>query len=442
MVAIYGSREKPALQGHGPAIEYAVKMRQFPQSAQFDRLLADHGLDKLMIDDLATQVASFHLSLAPVAKESRYGDLAHVRQAVLENYKHIRETVGDHGGMALLDRLEKWSKQQLEELAGLISQRKLQGFVRECHGDMHLRNIALWHDEIIIFDCIEFNRNFYQIDAVSDISFLVMDLEVRSEKTLARLFLNRYLEVTGDYDGLKLLRFYKVYRALVRAKVDALRTDQEKYGSPEYDLIFQDFLAYLKLAESYIHQTTPFLLINHGFSGSGKSSGALSIVEKRPVIQIRSDVERKRLFQAEEGGDRIIDTDMYSSSATFRTYDRLADIARSLLTAGYPVLADVTSLKSGQRQGFIDLARSLGIPFCVLNYTASPETLRERVRRRAEDGSDISDATLEVLESQVAGYEPLSENERSFTVNIDTERDIDFRKILHHADIVMGFLTR
>jgi aminoglycoside phosphotransferase family enzyme/gluconate kinase len=442
VVVIYGSREQPALQGHGPAIEYAVKMRQFPQSAQFDRLLAGHGLDALMIDDLAVKVADFHLSLAPVVKESRYGDLAHVRQAVLENYKHIRGTVGDHADLALLDRLEKWSTQQLEELASLISQRKMQGFVRECHGDMHLRNIALWHDEIIIFDCIEFNRNFYQIDAVSDISFLVMDLEVRSEKTLARLFLNRYLEVTGDYEGLKLLRFYKVYRALVRAKVDALRTDQEEYGSPEYDLIFQDFLAYLKLADRYTHQTTPFLLINHGFSGSGKSSGALAIVEKHPVIQIRSDVERKRLFRAEMSGDRSIGADMYSSSATFRTYTRLADIARSLLTAGYPVLVDATSLKAGQRRRFIDLARSLGIPFCILNYTASPETLRERVRRRAGDGSDISDATLKVLESQIAGYEPLSADERSFTVDIDTERDIDLETILHHADIVMGFLSR
>ena len=438
VVAIYGSREQPALQGHGPAIEYAVKMRQFPQSAQLDRLLTSHGLDKLMIDDLAVKVADFHLSLAPVAKESRYGDLAHVRQAVLEDYKHIRGTVGDQAGVALLDRLEKWSKQQLEELSDLIGQRKRQGFVRECHGDMHLRNIALWHHKIIIFDCIEFNRNFYQIDVVSDISFLVMDLEVRGEETSAHRFLNSYLEVTGDYEGLRLLRFYKVYRALVRAKVDALRTDQEEYGSSEYNRTFQDFLGYLKLADGYIHQAAPFLLINHGFSGSGKSFGARIIIEKYPVIQIRSDVERKRLFRVETSGDGSTDAAIYSPSATIRTYDRLADIACSLLTAGYPVIIDATSLKSDQRRQFTDLARSLGVPFCILNYTASPETLRERVRRRAEDGSDISDATLEVLESQIAGYEPLSDDERFFTVDIDTERDVDIEQILNQADIVRG----
>ncbi|MBW2658370.1 MAG: AAA family ATPase [Deltaproteobacteria bacterium] len=433
VVAICGSRERPELTGPGPAIEYAVKMRQFPQSAQFDRLLASHGLDKMTMDDLAVRVANFHLSSEPVEKESCFGDLQHVRQVVLENYEHIRRTIDNPVSMVLLDRLEKWSSNQLQELSDLIGQRKQQGFVRECHGDMHLRNIAMWHNDIIIFDCIEFNANLYQIDVVSDISFLLMDLEVRHQEVLARRFLNRYLEITGDYEGLRLLRFYKVYRALVRAKVDALRTDQEEYGSREYDLTFENFQHYLELADSYICSTTPSLLINHGLSGSGKSYGARTIVEKYSVIQIRSDVERKRLSRADNGGNFVREKDLYSLSATLRTYDRLADIAHCLLTAGYSVLIDATTLKARQRKKFIDLAGALNIPCCILNFKASPETLRERVRLRAEEGSDISDATVEVVESQIAGYEPLSADEKKITVDIDTEPGSDIEKILYHT---------
>lgn len=434
VVTIHGSEEHPEVNGQGAVIEYAVRMQQFPQSAQLDRIQEKHGLDKFIIDDLAGKIANFHLSLDSLEQGSRYGDLSHVRQAVLDNYEHIRTSFQDQFSAPLLDKLEDWSKQQLEELAEVIQQRKVQGFVRECHGDMHLRNIALWHDGIIIFDCIEFNKNFYHIDVMSDISFLVMDLEARGQEPLAQRFLNSYLEVTGDYEGLKLLCFYKVYRALVRAKVDALRIGQEEIGTREYDQTVEDFLQYVKLAERYIHPSTPCLLINHGLSGSGKSFGARLLLEKYPAIQIRSDVERKRLFQVakESNSTAAVKEGIYSSEASHRTYGRLVDLADCLLNAGYSVVVDAANLKSQQRQRFIELARSINIPYFILNFKASGETLRKRVEDRAQHGSDISDATLEVLESQIAGYEPLLHDEQQFTIEIATEKDIDIERIVDH----------
>ena len=218
VVAIHGTEEHPNIKSQGPVIEYAVKMKQFPQSTQLDRLLAEKGLDNAVIDKLAGKVARFHLAIDSVAKDSGFGDLEHIQQPVLDNFSHIRGCIDDKNVIPLLNKLEDWTKKKLKLLNETIQQRKDLGFIRECHGDMHLRNIALWNDEIIIFDCIEFNMNFYWIDVVSEIAFLVMDLEDRKHHAFARRFLNSYLEITGDYEGLRLLRFYKVYRAMVRAK--------------------------------------------------------------------------------------------------------------------------------------------------------------------------------------------------------------------------------
>ena len=434
VVSIHGSEEHPELDGQGPVIEYAVKMQQFPQSAQLDRILAEHGLDNLIMDELANKVANFHLSIDPVDKNSDFGDVKHIRQPVLENFEQIRTSIDDKSIVPLLDKLEYWTKQQFEALVDIIQQRKAQGFVRECHGDMHLRNIALWDDDIIIFDCIEFNENLYWIDVMSEISFLVMDLEDRKQYALGQRFLNSYLEITGDYEGLKLLCFYKVYRALVRAKVDALRTVQEQPGTYEYDQTFKDFLQYLKLADRYIQPMSPCLLINHGLSGSGKSVGTRVLLEKYSAIQVRSDVERKRLFQIPQNSDCTDDLRqvIYSPEATRRTYARLVDIAQCLLSAGYSVVIDAANLKLQQRQQFLELAKSMHIPNFILAYKAPVERLRERVEQRTELGNDISDATLETLEHQLSSYEPLSEDEKLFTIEIDTDKKIDVDGIVEH----------
>jgi uncharacterized protein len=432
VVTISGSAAQPDLEGQGPVIEYAVKMRQFPQSAQLDRLLSDEGLDHHLIDKLATKVADFHVSIKSASVDSAFGDLEHIRQPILENFQHIRGCINDTSVEPILRRLERWSQQQLDELADLIQQRKAEGFVRECHGDMHLRNIAWWDEEVVIFDCIEFNKNLFWIDVISDIAFLVMDLEDRQQHALANRFLNRYLEITGDYVGVQLLKFYKVYRALVRAKVDALRVGQELVGTQAYDETFQDFVQYLQLAEHYINPASPSLLINHGFSGSGKSYASRMILEKFPAIQIRSDVERKRMFQVpwDKAGPYTIEEGIYTSDATRRTYMRLVKITSGLLRAGYSVLVDAANLKQQQRQLFIDLANSLTVPFLIIDYQASVDTLRRRIKKRAQQRDDVSDATLAVLEHQLATVEPFSDAEQPFVMKIDTDQAIEVDHIV------------
>ena len=436
VVTIYGSEAHPRLKGasensdvfdNGDVIEYAVKMRQFPQSVQLDRLLDKGKLDNSVMDNLAKKVAQFHLSISPNKTKSNYGDLEHIQQPVLENFTQIRGCIDDETITSLLDRLENWTQQQLQKHTATIKLRKSHGYVRECHGDMHLRNIALWHDEIVIFDCIEFNKNFYWIDVMSEIAFLVMDLEQRQQDSLAQRFLNSYLEITGDYEGLSLFLFYKVYRAMVRAKVAALRLTQEQAGSNESKQTLKEFQQYLNLAERYTKLSTPVLLINFGLSGSGKSVGARLLAEQLPAIRIRSDVERKRLFQVTESDKLEI---LYTPEATQQTYSRLLEIARCLLSAGYSVIIDAANLKLQQRKLFIDLAHSMDIRYFVLAYQAENEILKQRVAERAQRGDDVSDATVEILEYQLKNHDPLSKEEQSFTIEIDTSKTVDIDTII------------
>jgi len=432
VVAITGSEAQPELNGQGPVIEYAVKMRQFPQSSQLDHLLQESGLDTAIIDKLADKVAQFHLTNRPVEQGGVYGDVDHISQPVLENFAQVRAYIQDPLITQRLDKLEQWSQHQLAALTPIMELRKVQGFIRECHGDMHLRNIALWQDEIILFDCIEFNENFYWIDVMSEIAFLVMDLEDRQQGELAQHFLNRYLEITGDYSGLKVFLFYKVYRAMVRVKVAALRCTQEESASDAFSQTWLELQQYIKLAEEYVRPVTPCLIINFGLSGSGKSVGARLFSEKLSAIQLRSDVERKRLFNVpfNEEVDAKKEAMIYSSQSTQLTYNHLLDIARDLLKDNYSVIIDAANLKQWQRRLFTELARTVKVKHVIVAYHADEMILKQRLVERARRNDDVSDASPEVLQKQLQNYEPLTDEEELITIKIDTGKPVNIDAII------------
>ena len=427
IVAITGSVDHPQLNGSGQVVEYAVRMRQFPQRAQLDLMLAAGQLGGDIIDRLADRVAMFHLEIDATEANQYFGDFDHIRQPMTENFSQISDAVKDPSQKTGLDEIERWTLQQLDSLMPLIRLRKDQGFVRECHGDMHLRNIAWWHNEIVIFDCIEFNPNLYWIDVMSEIAFLVMDLEDRQQNQLAQRFLNRYLEITGDYEGLKLLRMYKVYRALVRAKVEALRSVQEQAGSEEYKQSMQVFRQYLDLATGYLKPIQPLLIINFGLSGAGKSFISRQLAELLPAIQLRSDVERKRIYNiaATEQSSQEQQRWLYSREATDKTYARLLAIATVLLDGGYSVVIDAANLKKIARQTFVELAQAKQVPYLILAFEAEKGILSERIEHRVHKGEDASDATLAVLEQQILTMEALTQEELEHAIVLDTGAKLD-----------------
>lgn len=429
VITVNGTLDAPRIGGAGPILEYGVRMRRFPQSALLDR----QPVTAELMTRLAEHIADFHAAIPIAPPGSGFGTPARVLEPMLENLTQIRARVDAAEDLARLDALETWIRNRFETLTPVIEQRRAEGRVRECHGDMHRGNIALVAGQIRIFDAIEFNPNLRWIDTASEIAFLVMDLEQEGEQGAAQRFLNRYLERSGDYGALAVLDFYKVYRALVRAKVLAIRWSQSDDLPPaEAQTLRADFARYLELALSYTRTRRRRLLIACGLPGSGKSRLSYRLREELPLIHLRSDVERKRLFGLGELARTTsrLDRGIYFPRATDWTYQRLHRLADGILASGYDVLVDATFLARPRREHFEALARQHRAGFAILVLDAPLEILRERVSRRLAHGGDVSEADLSVLEHQYASRQALSELELARALVIDTSRDTAMPEIL------------
>ncbi len=319
-----------------------------------------------------------------------------------------------------VEALAAWTAREHAARRAAFARRLEEGFVRECHGDLHLGNIARIDGELTIFDCIEFNPALRWIDVMSEVAFTVMDLEDRGRADLSHRFLNAYLERTGEYAGLAVLRFYLVYRALVRAKIARLRTAQLAPGE-ERSASVAEYHGYVHLVRGYAGSPQSAIVITHGLSGSGKTQLSEALLEALGAVRVRSDVERKRLHGLDPRDRRGAEHGLYAGAATDATYRRLAALTREIVVAGYVAVVDAAFLKRAQRDLLRDLAAKLGVAFVILALPASEATLRERVGRRSAAGSDVSDADLAVLGYQLHTQEPLAPDEEPFVVWYDAE---------------------
>jgi aminoglycoside phosphotransferase family enzyme/predicted kinase len=417
VVPVTGNLDQACFGGEGPVLEYAVKMRRFSQHG----LLSVSLPDRQTLQRLARQVAEFHLRIPAADPATPYGTPERVLYPMLENFAQVREIGLAALELPRLEPLEAWTRSQAQQLDDLLWQRKRDGHIRECHGDMHLGNIALYQGKLEIFDGIEFNPNLSWIDTLNDLAFLLMDLQHRGLNSQAADLLNRYLELTGDYPALALLRFYQLYRAMVRAKVAAIRLSQAGLSDSERRQLTEEYLGYIELAERYTHTTPPVLVITHGLSGSGKSLFSEWLLERLPAVRLRSDVERKRLF-ATSDQPKGLEQGSYTPEATLATYAHLRAWAGLLLRAGYSVIVDATFLKAGQREPFQNLAQELAVDYLILDCEAPESVLRERILQRQQQGADPSEADLKVLELQLRQQEPLTAQEQAHRLALDTRR--------------------
>ncbi|HSS70204.1 MAG TPA: AAA family ATPase [Casimicrobiaceae bacterium] len=425
VVPITGSVEAPVLGGDGPALEYAVKMREFPQEALASSLLARGELSAADIEALAAKVARFHGAIAVAADES-FGSPEAILRVVRQNFAQLASLAGTDGERDEIEALRIWTEQGHAARRDIFSQRRAEGFVRECHGDLHLGNIARVDGELTIFDCIEFNESMRWIDVMSEIAFTVMDLEDRGRADLAYRFLNAYLEATGDYAGLAVLRFYLVYRALVRAKIARLRAAQLGPARLPH-AVAEEYRGYVGLARGYAERPRPALIITHGLSGCGKTALSQALLETIGAVRVRSDVERKRMhgLAALERAGAGVGQQLYTADAAAATYDRLHTLARDIVRAGWTAIVDATFLLREQRERFRALAEELRVPFMIIAFEAGEGTLRERIVRRQAAGGDASDADLAVLAHQLATHEPLAPQEKTSAVVYDAEAPLE-----------------
>ena len=422
VVGFSGEPEAPEFDGSGEPFEYAVRMARFDHTREMDKLLERGELPLAWMDELAECVAEFHDRIPRTEPGSGFGTPAAVCTPMKDNFEQLRPRILAPERLEQLDRLGQWTHDACNRLESSLDERHRQGFVRECHGDMHLGNMAHVDGRVLVFDGIEFSEALRWIDIISEAAFVTMDLLDRGAAPHAHRFLNAWLERTGDYDGLRLLRFYQVYRAMVRAKVSGIRMTQEGLSDSGRRRAEDHCHGYLDLAESLTRPLSPALFINHGLSGSGKTTRSQTLVEQLGLIRIRSDVERKRLagLESRHRERSGVGAGIYSRDMGERTYTHLLDLTGRLLDAGFAVVVDATFLERGRRDRFAGLAAQLGVPFCILDYRAPVEVLRKRIRERESTDRDASDAGLAVLEHQLQTAEPPGAGEP--VVAIDTEK--------------------
>lgn len=419
VVGIAGPEHQARIDGKGKPIEYALKMREFSQRQLFESLLADNGLRPDHIDRFAGQLAEFHSKSGRASPGDPWGTRQAVTDAVEETFQPLLSSARDSRQRAQLQQLQHWNAAQLSLHGAFIEDRRKTGFVRECHGDLHLGNLVLLGECPTAFDCIEFNENLRWIDVVSEIAFLGMDLEVKGSRALAYRFLNQYQMKLGDYRGLRLWDFYRLYRAMVRAKVSWLSLRHT--SNPDAKSYFlRNYQRYLDFGLDLIQPTQPLLIITHGLSGSGKSHLAAALCERLPAIWLRSDIERKRIVPASTSDDA------YGPEATRKTYLRLRQLATELIVAGLSVIVDATFLARWQRQQLLELARKTHVQFAILDIQTPMDILEQRILQRGALATDPSEATLDVLKKQLRRHSPLSDLEQQHALRVDGQSpDID-----------------
>ncbi|MBX3444199.1 MAG: AAA family ATPase [Planctomyces sp.] len=419
---IRGSADAPRLHGAGPPFEYAVRMREFPQDALLTRVLARGELLPRHVDGLARTIAKFHAAADVASERDTYGDPESVRRPETENLDILARLTPE---APILARLRTWCDAEYARRRDWFASRKQLGRVRDCHGDMHLGNMLLLDDAVQVFDCLEFNPGLRWTDVIAEIAFVVMDLQERGSRPLAYRLLNVWLEESGDYAALSGWPWYFVYRALVRAKVAALRLAQSDVPDEERRAKTSERDQYLALAESASAPRGGALILLHGVSGTGKSHAARRLCEQLPAVRLRSDVERKRLFgKWGQPREPVRTGDLYDPAVADELYgETLPTLAGHALDGGFHVVVDATFLMRDQRDRFRRLARERHVPFVLLDLQASRETLARRIRERAAAGHDPSDADLAILDQQLASRQPLGDDELSETLSIDAESD-------------------
>ncbi len=378
----------------GDVVEWVVEMAEFDQACLLDRLARAGRLDAGLMPELAEHVAAFHAS----ANADRHADgeklLSDVITSTVVAFTRAADVIPP-------EATREYSQALLNELAAvgaLLRERAAKGFVRRCHGDMHLGNIVLLEGEPTLFDAIEFSETIATVDTLYDLAFLLMDLWHRGLVGHANAVLNRYLEAAGEdgnYAGLRALPLFMAVRAGVRAMVtiDSLphrHGEERRRAQSEAQALFERALALVRPRELR-------LIAVGGFSGTGKTvlSAALAPHIGAPpgAVHLRSDVERKAMFGVERTAP--LGPDGYAPEVSEQVYRRLIDKARTVLQAGYSVVFDAVSASPRHRRMIEDLGRYTGVPLRAVWLEAPKQVLIDRVDGRSGDASDADAAVVE-----------------------------------------------
>jgi hypothetical protein len=415
-----------AVEGAGEVVEWAVKMRRLPDDATLLSRLVRGELDAAVIQTLARRIATFHANAAGGDYVAAFGRFELVAGNARENLTQTTALVGVTVSRAVHERVRLRVEEALFRLQPLIDDRARRGVPRDTHGDLHLDHVYYFPDrpppdDIVIIDCIEFNKRFRFADPVADMAFLVMDLRYRGRPDMAAAFTEAYFAAADDAEGRALLPFYVAYRAAVRGKVEGMEATEREVPTADRATVLAQAKAHWLLALGALETPNdrPCLVLVAGLPGTGKSTLARDLADGAGFDVIRSDVVRKELAAAadEPSGCQPFGGGIYSPEWTDWTYTECLRRTQVLLFEGRRVIVDASFGKESRRRAFIDAAARWAVPIVVLVCKTDPGIVRRRLRVRT---GDVSDADWAVYLAAVDQWEQLGTAARQCAVTVQT----------------------
>jgi len=422
VVEVRESLTAASFDGEGKVIDYAVKMKRLPDERMLDRLLQRQEVTDGDIRRIARAVANFHLD----AERSELIDSFGSRESIGRNWEENFQQIAEFSPLIIAKRdlqlIRDWVDNFLTDKCELFAERISGGFIRDCDGDIHTGNICLT-DNVCIFDCIEFNSRFRYSDAAADIAFLLMDFDLHGCPDFSDIFLDEYIAVTGDRQIDQVLDFYKVYRAVVRGKVESFRLHDADVPRKAKEEARERAISYFQLARGYIirRRLPPTMIITCGLIGSGKSTIARKLSLQLGIEKLSSDHVRKELAGVPTYSHAAAEygTGMYRPEMNEATYDELLTRAERVLASGCSVIIDASFRTRRDRDRFRALARRFSVPFYII-MTSSPEPeIRKRLSERLTSPAEASDGRWELFGKQKEEFEPVGADE-SEQICLDT----------------------
>jgi len=427
------TRDKGAfvIGGRGEAIEYAVKMRRLPQQKMLNVLLANDRVTAEMITGVARKLAAFHQKAETNAEICAFGGIKAITGNTDENFTQTGKYIGRTISKDSYQHIKEYTDSFIEKNTPLFKKRIKEGRIRDCHGDLHAAHIC-FADGICIYDCIEFNDRFRYCDVASEMAFLAMDLDHYGRADLSRSLIKAYVAGSQDKELLKLLAFYKGYRAYVRGKVESFKLDDPYISTGEKKKTRDIAASYFDLARAYT-RARPALFITVGLVGTGKSTLAQALAKRLGLVVVASDVTRKELagIPVTEHRFEEFDGGIYSAELSRQTYDKMFSKAGAILREGGSVVLDASFIRAEERLKARRLAEENGADFFIIECRLDEANIKKRLERRLERGS-ISDGRWEIYRPQKEAFETVKEAAPPKHAIIDTSKSLEenIRKIL------------
>lgn len=406
-------------------IDYAVVMKKLPMDRMLKILLINGEADKKIMDAIAQKIAFFHQVAETGGRIDEMGGIATIRHNHDENFEQTKKYINITIPLYQFNFIKDFVNKFLTEKKDLFKKRVANHKIRDCHGDLHLEHICI-ADEIIIFDCIEFNERFRFSDVAAEVAFLTMDLDYNGYPRQAESFVKSYLKYSGDNDMLILLNFYRCYYAYVRGKVTSFRLDQKDLPDDERSQIEKTAERYFDLAYTYAaNLEKPVLILTAGLMGCGKSYQARQLAARLNAKTIRTDVLRKEMLNINPT-DRHHENfaqGIYSDDISRMTYNKAYELAESEIKSGKAVIIDASFKRRSERQKAVQLAQRLDIPFYIIECTCTDEVVKMRLEKRVKEKDNASDGRWEIYALQKNDFDEINEISADHYFTIDTSEN-------------------